>query len=63
MQYCGDHSEPRKGFHTVHHLNPKANFGQMLTIWDVLMGTYQNPLGHFRTGSANPLRISRKGHK
>lgn len=33
----------RDQFHTVHHKNVKLNFGQFLTLWDHLGGTYADP--------------------
>lgn len=37
----------RDQFHTVHHKNVKLNFGQYLTLWDHLMGTYADAERYF----------------
>jgi lathosterol oxidase len=37
----------RDQFHTVHHKNAKLNFGQFLTLWDHLGGTYADPQRYF----------------
>ncbi|KAB8244212.1 hypothetical protein BDV35DRAFT_407043 [Aspergillus flavus] len=37
----------RDQFHTVHHKNVKLNFGQFLTLWDQLGGTYADPEKYF----------------
>ena len=36
--------------HTAHHKFNKYNYGQYLTIWDRLMGTYKNPVGLVEDG-------------
>lgn len=42
----------REQFHTVHHKNINFNFGQYLTLWDHLGGTYKDPHS-FLTSSIN----------
>lgn len=37
----------RDQFHTVHHKNVKLNFGQYLTLWDHLGGTYADAERYF----------------
>lgn len=50
--------------HTAHHKFNKYNYGQYLTIWDRMMGTYKNPLGLVEDGwdrsvPVNPHRSKR----
>ncbi|KAH8890444.1 hypothetical protein GQ53DRAFT_650457 [Thozetella sp. PMI_491] len=37
----------RVQFHTVHHKNINYNFGQYFAIWDILGGTYKDPVSFF----------------
>ncbi|CRK24705.1 hypothetical protein BN1708_003846, partial [Verticillium longisporum] len=40
--------DDRDHFHTVHHKNIKLNFGQYMSLWDKVGGTYVNPKTFFQ---------------
>ncbi|KAE8373976.1 hypothetical protein BDV26DRAFT_284683 [Aspergillus bertholletiae] len=46
----------RDQFHTVHHKNVKLNFGQFLTLWDQLGGTYADPEKYLAGKREGPVK-------
>ncbi|RAK89300.1 hypothetical protein BO79DRAFT_217370 [Aspergillus costaricaensis CBS 115574] len=50
--------DSREQFHTVHHRNTQRNFGQYLSTWDQIAGTYGDHK-RYRRGGAN-ARLSSK---